>query len=326
MTAETDYPGAPSEQVLLEAAQWFAILGDAPSEQDNAAWRLWLQADARHRVAWSRVESLSRRFDVLPDGADRHAAVQALGEVRRTAGRRRVLRGLAGLGVFGTAGWLFHEQLWQAWRADAQTGVGEQQALHLQDGTQLRLNTDTLVQVQYGENQRVVRLLRGELMVVTARDSMEPARPWRLELPVGSLRPVGTRFSARLVDEDCLLRVFEGAVDVLATRVAQPVRARAGEQVRFNVGRVGQILPVPAGADAWTQGMLVVDGWSLAEFCRELARYQNGWLTCADEVATLRLVGAFPLGDLNHIYRTLEQTLPVRVQHPLPGWARVVAV
>ena len=316
----------PSEQVLLEAAEWFAILGDAPSEQDKDAWRLWLQADPRHRMAWSRVESLSRRFDVLPDGADRHAAVHALGEVRRAAGRRRVLRGLAGLGVVGTTGWLLHEQLWQAWLADARTGIGEQQALQLQDGTRLRLNTDTAIQVEYGEQQRVLRLLRGEVMVVTARDSMVPARPWHLELPGGSLRPVGTRFSARLVEEECVLRVFEGAVDVQARRVAQPVRAQAGEQLRFSAATIGQTLAMPAGADAWTQGMLVVDGWSLAEFCRELARYQKGWLSCADEVAGLRLVGAFPLDDVNHIYRTLEQTLPVRVQHPLPGWARVVAV
>lgn len=46
-------------------------------------------------------------------------------------------------------------------------------------------------------------------------------------------------------------------------------------------------------------------------------------MTCADEVAALRLVGAFPLADLDAVLAVLERTLPVRVQRPVPGWVRV---
>ncbi len=323
--AERDPAGAaPSEQILRQAAEWFAILGGAPSEQERDDWRRWLHADPRHALAWQRVEAMSRHFEGLPAGVDRHAAVQALTQNRRTHanGRRRVLRTLAGVGVVGATGWLVAQRDWQA---DARTAVGELKEMQLSDGTRLWLNTDTALQIRYGDNERAVRLLRGELMVATAADTAVPARPWRLDLAAGSVRAFGTRFSARLAGDECRLCVFDGAVDVNSAARAEPLRVNAGRRLRFDRASLDEPQSAPPDADAWTRGMLVVDGWPLAAFCAELARYQRGWLSCADDAAALRLVGAFPVNDLEQVYRLLERTLPVRVERPLPGWVRVVA-
>ncbi|MFT3664908.1 FecR domain-containing protein [Piscinibacter sp.] len=320
---EPEAAGAPSEQILRQAAEWFAVLGGAPGEREREAWRRWLQADPRHARAWQRVEALNQGFEDLPPGIDRHAAVQALTRARRVnTSRRRALGTLAGVGFAGAAGWLVAQQ---DWNADARTAVGERREMRLADGTRLWLNTDTALRIRYTAQERAVQLLRGELLVATAEDTAVPSRPWRLDLAACGLSPVGTRFSARRNGDDGSLCVFEGAVDVAHAAGAAPRRVPAGRQLRFDRSSLGDAQPATPEADAWTRGMLVADGWPLAAFCAELARYQRGWLSCADDAAALRIVGAFPLDDLDQVYRLLERTLPVRVERPLPGWVRVVA-
>jgi len=312
---------APTDEMLVQAAEWFATLGGAPTPDERTEWRRWLDADSRHVLAWRRVEALSQRFQQLPAVLDRTAAAQALAR-NRAQPRRQALRALAGVGVLGAGGWLAQrEQPWLAWQADVRTRVGEQRELRLADGTRLWLNTDTALQLQDSAEARGVRLLRGELMVATATANTS----WRLDTPAGRLCPVGTRFAVRQQGEECSVSVFEGRVDVQPADAEAQVSVHAGRRLRFDRAAVREDADLPPAADAWTRGMLVVDGWTLAALCEELGRYQPGLLSCADAAAGLRVVGAFPLGDLDQVYRMLARTLPVEVQHPLPGWVRIAA-
>lgn len=55
-------PALP-ESVIRAASEWFVRLGaEEAGAADEAAWRDWLAADARHRRAWERVEALGRQF------------------------------------------------------------------------------------------------------------------------------------------------------------------------------------------------------------------------------------------------------------------------
>ena len=55
-------PALP-ESVIRAASEWFVRLGaEEAGAADEAAWRDWLAADARHRRAWARVEALGRQF------------------------------------------------------------------------------------------------------------------------------------------------------------------------------------------------------------------------------------------------------------------------
>ncbi|MFT3817272.1 MAG: FecR domain-containing protein [Rubrivivax sp.] len=325
--ADADPASAPGGDILQQAAEWFAVLGGAPAEAERRAWQRWLQADPRHAAAWRRVEALNRRFDRVGAGVQHQAARQALDEVQRKANRRRALKGLAGLGLGGGAAWLAIErQPWQPWLADASTAVGEQRELRLADGTRLWLNTDTAIGLRDDAPERRLRLLRGELMVQTAQVGGQPgAGPWRLDAAGASLTPRGTRFSARLLGAEGLLSVFDGAVELTSPRLAAPQVLHAGRQARFSAAGLASAAALEPGADGWTRGLLMVEGWTLARLCDELDRYQPGWISCAGDVAALRLVGVFPLADREQIYRVLERTLPVRVQRPVPGWVRIVA-
>ena len=83
---------------------------------------------------------------------------------------------------------------------------------------------------------------------------------------------------------------------------------------------------VAAGADAWTQGMLTVIEWRLADFVSELRRYRPGVLRCADAVADLRLSGAFRVDDTDTLLENLGASLPVKVRYLTRYWVSIEAV
>ena len=89
--------------------------------------------------------------------------------------------------------------------------------------------------------------------------------------------------------------------------------------------RLGQMVAVNAGADAWTRGMLVLDNVRLADMVRELNRYQRGHLGVDPRVADLRITGSFPLDNLELALNALPPILPVKVKQLTPWWITVSA-
>lgn len=49
----------------------------------------------------------------------------------------------------------------------------------------------------------------------------------------------------------------------------------------------------------------------LADFQGELGRYHPGVLRCAPDVASLRVVAAFPVADTDQVLSMLQEVLPV---------------
>jgi transmembrane sensor len=76
-------------------------------------------------------------------------------------------------------------------------------------------------------------------------------------------------------------------------------------------------------AGAWSEGMLVASDMPLGEFLGELARYRAGRISCAPEVAHLRVSGTYPLGDTERILGALQRALPIRVRFFTRYWVSV---
>ena len=71
--------------------------------------------------------------------------------------------------------------------------------------------------------------------------------------------------------------------------------------------------PADAARDAWARGILLADGMRLEALAAELSSWHATPIFCAPEVAELRVVGAFPLKDIDRIFASLESSLPVRL-------------
>lgn len=91
--------------------------------------------------------------------------------------------------------------------------IGEVVSQTLADGTVLKINTDSQVQVDYSESVRKIRLLRGEAHFAVAHN-----KTWPFEVYAGKgrVKAVGTAFSVQLSDDMVEVLVSEGRVDLAA--------------------------------------------------------------------------------------------------------------
>lgn len=300
---------------LRDAAQWHARLGAAPGcPHTHEQWQAWHQQDALHQWAWQQLQAFHAGLCGVPSGLAQRTLATDLSQ----PARRTLLKGLVlGLGISGLA-WTGYRQS-PLWLADQRTATGERRTLMLDDGTRLVLNTASAVDVRFDAQQRLILLRAGEILVETGRDP----RPLKVLSAHGEMRALGTRFTVRQYDHLTELDVLEHAVAVRNRPEAAEVRVEAGMSLRLGEGALPAPQPLDPNRAAWVQGRLVIDGWRLGQVLEELQRYRPGFITCADEVAGLRVSGAYPLDDTERALAALAKVLPVRIEQRTRYWVRV---
>lgn len=315
------------QAIVKQAIVWLVTLqSDAVSEADRRACAAWRTADHRHEQAWQRLHALGQD---LRSSGNRVSPPMLRSVLRSTDGntRRMVLRSLVGLGVIGGSSLVIREQaVWQSATADYRTATGEQRTIVLTDGTRVLLNTATAIDVHFSENLRQIVLLRGEIMVTTAKDIA--GRPFEVAAANGSIRPIVTRFTVRhnLVasPSTTAVAVMEGAVKI-APASGDAVRVNSGEQSRFTAIAALPPFALDDSIAAWTDGILVVERMRLADFINELDRYRQGVLRCDPAVADVLVSGAFPLHDTDAVLGLLGETLPLHIHHMTRYWTTITA-
>lgn len=307
-------------EVARQAAEWFLLLqSGAATAAECTAFERWRSSDPQHERAWERAERIGGRLGQIP-------ATIGMPVLRRGEGidRRQALKALAGLVALPPVAWLAWRELpWRHWAADTRTGIGERRELELADGGWLQLNTATAVDVRYDAAARTVHLHQGEILVQTAPDRAEPARPFRVETREGSVRALGTRFLVRRGEADTQVTVLAHAVEIRPSHAPHGQRVGEGQRAVFTATQVGPPAPAAVEADAWSRGILYADGMRLEDFLAELGRYRPGILRCHPAVAELRVSGAFQLGDTGPVLRSLARALPVQVVHRTRWWISV---
>lgn len=313
-------PEAIEFAVLEQAAEWFAQLGDDGADDEvRACWHAWLAASPSHRLAWQRVESIGGQFAQLPAMPASQALQSAC--ARGCVNRRQVVKALALAGVaVGIGGSLVRSPLWARWSADFSTGIGERRDFALADGSRLWLNSGSAADVAFCADARIIDLHRGEALIEMAADP----RSLKVRTAAGTVVSAGKRFSVRCDERRAHLAVFDGSA-AIRTRAGGDAVVGAGEQRWFSPERIEVVESVEQRRQAWTRGLLVAENLRLDDFFAELSRQHRVHFAVAPAVAGLRLVGAYPLDDIDHIIATLEETLPVAVRRPLPWWIAVDA-
>lgn len=308
-------------EIAGQAVDWLFELqeaGDATAPRQ--AFADWLAAHPEHRRAWEHIQRVNARLHQVAEQAP-PVRQALLGGPRRQ--RRELLIALLTVGASGGL-WLNSESGRHAtgWLADLRTGVGERRTLTLADGSELSLNSDSAVDLRFDAKTRQLTLHRGEILIRTGHD--EAARPFVVLTRYGALRPLGTRFSVRLLPDAGQLAVFEGAVAIQMADDAVPRRVlQAGEQARFAPGIESAAQAADENAIAWRDDILVASGMPLAEFLAEVGRHRHGRLACAPEIAHLQVSGTYPLADTERILDVLRASLPVRIDFLTRYWVTV---
>lgn len=326
--SQAGFPHNPGEPVPSDVAQraveWLIDLQAEPVPPAlRKNWQRWRAAHPDHERAWQRIEAVNGQIF----GQLRHlsspmksAISRATLTPPRSQARRNAISTLAVLLFAGGATWMTQEEAgWAEWVADLRTAPGERRTVMLADGTTLMLNTSSAVNVNFGVNERRVRLIAGEMLITTAKDVM--ARPFLVETSQGEARALGTRYTVRLRGKTTDVVVFEGAVRITPRRApGKPQTLQTGQRASFTLDAITS--PQAAGPDssAWTDGFIIAKGMRLADFMAELNRYSLHSLSCDPSVADLRVSGSYPLADINKVLDTLSAMLSLEVETVTRFW------
>jgi len=309
-------------RIRNEAAGWFAreCSGTMDARTKEELQR-WLAADARHAAAYRRVTSAWNRLDVL----DREPSVESmLRSARELPGpkdpqRRRLFAGMAASALAGTGigyGVLRRHGGTQPQHWRRETGVGETAELELPDGSSIRINTQTRLEVAYSDVAREIWLGSGQALFRVAHDR---SRPFRVHAAQQIITAVGTAFDVRCAEQDVVVTMLEGRVrfgDGSLPVDAEPTLDK-GQQVQIESAAP---MPVIRAADArtvtaWEHGLMVFDDDRLADVVREANRYSKVAIVIDNpQLADMRISGAFHTGHQQQFAEALELLLPVRSQ------------
>ena len=317
-----------ADKTIAAAAQWYARLcADEVSAADVAAHGRWLAADPEHARIWRQVERLRGTLGAAParlaadtlNRADHHFA-------RRRAVLRSGLGAVALVGAGGMLAWrvLPVDQRVAGYLADYRMGTGQRRELTLADGTLLWLDSASAVDVSLDARGRHIAVHAGEILIDTEH-AAPGVPPLRVTTPHGTVRPLGTRFTVQRLDDLTRVAVLRHAVELLPADGGAALLLKAGEQGTLQAVAArheGQIIGEP---DAWTRGLLIVDGMRLGDLVAQLDRYRPGHLRCDDVVAQLRVSGAFPIDDTDRALAAVERALPVRISRFTRYYTRITA-
>ncbi|MEG0066502.1 MAG: FecR family protein [Pseudomonas sp.] len=318
----------PQQQVVKQAIHWLLRLrnnhGNSRLSRQCEQWRA---EHHEHELAWQRVQSLqaelSHNLRAVP-GAQ--VALNTLENSAQGLGRRQALKLLSGALLLGSATWLAKDASpWQQWRADYATATGERRGFQLPDGTRIELNTASAVDLDYTAQQRLIKLTRGEILVTCggADEGSAFERPLRVQSRHGVYEPQGARFVLRQ-DSDCTrLSVTSGRVAINAGGTS--IEALAGQSYLIDHHHVRSAPPLNMDVGAWADGLIVTRNMRLGDFLTEVGRYRQGFLSCALDVADLRLSGVFRLEDTDKLLAILPRTLPVQLRYRTRWWVTLEA-
>lgn len=217
------------------------------------------------------------------------------------------------------------------------TAVGEQAQYQLQDGTQLSLNTNTQVDIDYTGQRRRITLHQGEVHFEVAKDK---TRPFVVYAGDGMVWAVGTAFNVRVDKQAIDVIVTEGTVkvfaDIEAEKTEPPLQVDFNETstdvpgVRESLLKAGQAVQytqvigvvAPVASDqlekklAWQQGALVFKGETLEQALAEISRYTNKELVIVDpSIKSTRVGGHYKTSDIDNLLLSLSVGFDLEMEY-----------
>ncbi len=321
-----------------EASRWLAKLDRGLLGEDEKELRLWLQASQDNRQIfqemarlWDRMDALSRLSELFPQVAQQAPATRRLSSAIAAS---LILAGVVGLLAvvqLSTQELPNEETIPVAVSNNAEgvyeTAIGEYSSVQLMDGTQLVVNTNSLLRVKYTAQQRFIILERGEVHIDVAHDE---SRPLTVQAGDQLVQAVGTSFSIELrTDQNIELVVTEGKV-LVGVR-SDPIQNKQdwkpkilpsssrsvsmGEQLITgpSVEELEKIEPAEMEVKlSWREGNLIFRGESLQDAITEISRYTPVEFVFLDEnLKKIRVSGLFKAGDVSGLLDTLRQNFNI---------------
>jgi transmembrane sensor len=298
-----------ARDIEMRAAVWIAQRErEEWNGEDIAAFDAWLAESVAHRVAYWRLNaawSRTRRLAALRSPENNKSA-EAVLRVRRIFAR--VAAGVVMIAAL-SAGLAFlllkpHTQTFA-------TTLGGQRTVRLADGSQIELNTDTVLRLAVDAHSRTVWLDRGEAFFLVRHDA---SRPFTVISDNRSVTDLGTSFTVRRDAAALKIVVVQGRVLFdMAEPTRSPTLLVEGDiaiATASSLSVTKRTIRQLTDDTAWRRGELVFDRVTLGDAAAEFNRYNREKLVIVDEKVAQRTIGAtFPIHDVEQFVDVTQDVL-----------------
>jgi len=330
--------------ITAEASAWIAQLetGDL-SEADLEALREWMLRSPRHAAEIRRLANLSMELNVLTEFSE------ALHEVRENY--HPVLKSNRDRPIFGSFGviglvvvltivlslvfYISNRKIEFESPVLVSTSIGDYRDIELSDGSLVKLNTNSQIEIAYNKQSRRVRLVKGEAYFDVLSNS---DRPFLVYAGERAVRAVGTAFTVRLIGEEFGVTVEEGKVELAETRaniVTKSIHNSVDPDIQFesqvilNAGQSITVLPaqneIPVTTMSkrqlqrklsWKNGFHDFSNTPLEEVVKEISRYSPMQIEITDPaIRELKFGGIFRIGETQPLLDTIESEFGINVTY-----------
>lgn len=338
------------EDRLDRACAWVARLrADDISAADRRNFTAWMTESAANREAFDEIAELWGDL-----GALAHMPVDTLFPESRPSAQshpaqagqptRRPNTTAAG-DTLAAGGWNFAQwlmggglvaaclvvTLWvgNQWLSDDRlreqvyaTHVGETRTVTLEDGSRVKLNTNSELHVSFSREERHTQLLRGEAYFEVTRQT---SRPFTVAAGSANVRVLGTKFNIERNAENTRVSVTGGVVAVSEAKAAsglQPESVKLAKNQKVSVSSTGLSQVRPTSDDEaldWTRGVLVFEQTPLYEALEELNRYLAVPAAADPSVSERKLSGTFELSDPDNALKAIATALNLQQDQSDPN-------
>ena len=348
----------PVSDITTEACAWIAQLetGDMGHE-DVRALREWIARSPRHFLEIKQIANVSEGSNILVNLAD---AMSADAKQRSITKKRsqawgqnwRVLAASFVMAMcFFVGGRLVNNHGSVVEPYLITTTIGNSEERVLSDGSTIKLNTDSQVEVDFVENQRRIRLLKGEAFFDVAHN---PDRPFVVYVGDKFVKAIGTAFAVRWTEGDLFVTVTEGKVAIASAlenvavldsasvdgqrfdvsmnsvpSLKTPLLLEAGKKLsilddEFVEDRPIQMVAAVSeramqGELSWRSGILDFSQRPLVEIIEEINRYTKVKIEIPDaKLRNVKFGGIFRTGETDALFEALELSFDIEVKRVNP--------
>ncbi len=310
------------------AADYVAQLhsGDM-SEQEQQSLERWVAEDERNAYEYQRVLKIWDDLHEYPLIQDE------LASRKKILGRRKLIMAVASffLMFFASIFVINNNEIKPV--KSYQTSIGQQKTINFPDGSKVTLNTDTVLEADFSDNQRRLKLVSGEAFFDVAKD---PSRPMVIDLATHEITVLGTQFNVYRSGLGVKIAVVKGEVSVesainVVTNLNQnknelnslknsenKIFLKAGDAVNLDIRLKKQPVLVSKvdveKLTGWRDGLIRFDSEPLSRVISELNRYSYRKVLVEDEtIMEIPVSGTFRFNNTDKVLGALDVALPITV-------------
>jgi transmembrane sensor len=303
------------DAVSVEAAHWcMRVNEDDFTEQEREQLNQWLDIDPLHRREFDAMMKIWTVSEFLPATLPVDTVAQGKPQTVPRRGLRRPLMAAAvlllALPIAGLAGWHLNVIPDSYQRFESSSTLRD---IVLADGSRVQMNLGSKLSFANFKDRRSVNLSKGEAYFEVKHDA---SHPFHVDAGQGQVRVTGTKFNVWTYQDEVVVTLTQGSVQVIADRgrADQPAYLSPGMQAHYTPRMISPEVRAasPEEALAWRGGKLILRDLSLDDALPQINRYLPAPIHLGDRATgNLRIGGIYNTNDIAALVQTLPKVLPV---------------